>query len=140
MTATGNGLMPLPIKRAEWILKNILDSKLPPPPVDINLEQYQQSGNVPLHERLKQPSQNPKCFSCHKRMDPIAVVMNAFNTIDAVNHNNSAATVKLNDKVIRNFAGFKDYLKTEEESIAGGFIKSLLRYSLGRELLRSGCG
>ena len=67
-------------------------------------------------------------------MDPIAVVMNYYDTIGGVNHKNRNSTVKLNDKVIHNIAEFKTYLATQEESIARGFVKSLLRYSLGREL------
>ena len=134
LTVNGNGIDPLPIKRAEWILSNLLDSKLPPPPEDINLDSFQQAQNMSIQEKLKAHSQNPKCFSCHKKMDPIAVMMNGFNAIGGPNYKNSFTTVKFDDTIIRNFAEMKEYLGSQEENIARGFVKSLLKYSLGRDL------
>ena len=42
--------------------------------------------------------------------------------------------VKFDDTSIRNFTEMKEYLGTQDEKIARGFVKSLLRYSLGRDL------
>ena len=42
--------------------------------------------------------------------------------------------VKLNDKVIRNFAEFKEYVGSQDEAIARSFTNSLLRFSLGRDM------
>ncbi|MCH2206209.1 MAG: DUF1588 domain-containing protein [Lentisphaerales bacterium] len=133
-TVNGNGIDPLPIKRAEWILTNLLDSRLPPPPEEINLDSFQQALDVPLHEKLKAHSDNPQCFSCHKKMDPIAVMMNGFNAIGGTNHKNTFSMVKFDDTSIRNFTEMKEYLGSQDEKIARGFVKSLLRYSLGRDL------
>ena len=134
LTATGNGVEQLPIKRAEWILKNLLDSPLPPPPDDIDLENFQQDLSAPLHERLKAHSQDAKCYSCHKKIDPLAIMMNDFNTIGDFDHSNSSTKVELNNTIIRNFTEFKSYLGTQEEALARSFTKSILKYSLGRDL------
>lgn len=106
LTATGNGVEQLPIKRAEWILTNLLNSHLPPPD-DINLENFQQDLNAPLHMRLGAHSENAACYSCHKKIDPLAIMMNGFNTIGGQDYNRSSNKVKLNDKILRNFTEFK---------------------------------
>jgi len=134
LTATGNGVEQLPIKRAEWILTNLLDSHLPPPPDDINLENFQQDLSAPLHKRLAAHSENAACYSCHKKIDPLAIMMNGFNTIGGHDYNGASNKVKLNDKILRNFSDFKNYLGTQEEALARSFTKSILRYSLGRDL------
>lgn len=115
-------------------MKNLLDSHLPPPPDDIELDDFQKDLSAPLHERLKAHSQDAKCYSCHKKIDPLAIMMNGFNTIGEFDYGNSYTKVKLNGEVIRDFKEFKAYLGTQEETLARSFIKALLRYSLGRDL------
>ncbi|MCM8537267.1 MAG: DUF1588 domain-containing protein [Lentisphaeraceae bacterium] len=132
LTATGNGVDPLPIKRSEWILKNILNTELPPPPDDIDLENFQQDLSAPFAKRLKVHSQNEKCYSCHKKIDPIAVIMNRFNTIGRLNY--EQASIDLNGKQINAPKGLKSYLATQDELIAKAFSESLIRFIMGRDI------
>ena len=134
LTATGNGVEQLPIKRAEWILTNLLDSHLPPPPEDIDTGKFQQDLSAPLHKRLSIHSEHPACYSCHKKIDPLAIMMNGFNTIGGLDHQSRSTKVKLNDSVIRNFVEFKEYIGSQEEAVARSFVKTILKYSLGRDL------
>jgi hypothetical protein len=134
LTATGNGVDGLPIKRSTWILENLLDSKLPPPPEDIDLTQFESKHSTSLKEKLESHSQNPACYSCHKRIDPLAVIMDSYNTMGGHNNNFQAERVMINGEKISDLADLKNYLGTQDEVLARAFAKSMLKFTLGREL------
>lgn len=134
LTATGNGVEGLPIKRATWILENLLDSKLPPPPEDIDLTQFEGEHSNGLKAKLEAHSQNPACYNCHKRMDPLAVVMDYYNTMGGQNHTYLREAVVINGEKIKNIGDLKNYIGSQEEILARSFTKQILRFTLGRDL------
>ena len=135
LTATGNGVDPLPIKRANWILDNLLDSKLPPPPNDIDVEEFEANTAVSLKERLEVHSQSRACNSCHKRIDPLAIVMDCYDTIGGENPRYTADSVRINNQTIRGVDDLKVYLSFYESTIARSFCKKMISFILGRELV-----
>lgn len=73
-----------PVKRGLYVLENILGVPPPPPPPDITpLEQAGgPKGNaLTLRETLKRHRADPKCSSCHNRMDPIGLAFENFNAL-----------------------------------------------------------
>lgn len=74
-----------PVKRGLYVLENILGVPPPPPPADITpLEQAAAGvkGKPPtLRETLKLHRADPKCSSCHDRMDPIGLAFENFNAL-----------------------------------------------------------
>ena len=135
LTATGNGVDPLPLKRASWILDNILDSPLPPPPDSIDLTEFEKSHSKSLKERLEIHSKDTACFSCHKKMDPLALIMDCYDTIGGVNPNYTADAVKINSQTIRGIDELKAYFTFHDTTIARSFCKKFISFILGRELL-----
>lgn len=135
LSATGNGVDGLPLRRAKWILENLLDAKLPPVPADIDVEAFEsdKAGNT-LLEKLEAHTKDPACHSCHKRMDPLAIMMDQFNTIGGTNHNYSRETVMINDQKINSIADLKLYIGSHEAVLARAFTKNILQFTLGREL------
>ena len=135
LTATGNGVDGLPLKRANWILENLLDSKLPPPPPDIDAEAFESGEHSHnLKKKLESHTKDPACYSCHKRMDPIAIIMDKFNTIGGENHDYSPETVMINDHEISNIADLKNYIGSQDQQIARALTKNILEFTLGRQL------
>ena len=135
LTATGNGVDPLPIKRASWILDNILDSPLPPPPDSIDLTEFETNHSKSLKDRLAIHSQDTACYSCHKKMDPLAIIMDCYDTIGGVNPKYTPDAVRINSQKIRGIDELKAYLTFHDTTIARSFCKKLISYILGRELM-----
>ncbi|MCM8531628.1 MAG: DUF1588 domain-containing protein [Lentisphaeraceae bacterium] len=132
LTATGNGLEGLPIRRAQWILENVLDSNLPPPPDNIDVENFEKAAGKSLKERLKIHSSHPQCYACHKKIDPLALVMDSFSTIGRENYRH--ISTEYNGIPLKGFKDLKKYLGSQDEAIARSLIKNILKYTLGREL------
>lgn len=81
LTVNSNGVEELPIRRAVWILENILNKKVPEPSSSVDIEQFEMAKSVSFGDRIKLHTRNQNCSSCHQRIDPLAVVMNSFDTI-----------------------------------------------------------
>ena len=81
LTVNSNGVEELPIRRSVWILKNILNKSVPEPSNSVDIEQFETAKDLSFSKRLEIHRTNTQCASCHKRIDPLAVVMNSFDTI-----------------------------------------------------------
>ncbi len=83
LTVTSNPTRTSPVKRGKWILENILGSPPPPPPPNIPaLEEAQAKlADRPVTQRelLALHRADPKCASCHARMDPLGLALENFN-------------------------------------------------------------
>ena len=134
LTATGNGVDGLPIKRSTWILENLLDAPLPPPPEEIDLTSFESEHSKGLKKMLEAHSQNPACYSCHKRIDPFAIIMDYYDTMGGVNSGHARDAVMINNKKIENITDLKEYIGSNDEVLARSFTKKLLEYTLGRQL------
>ncbi|WDE97585.1 DUF1588 domain-containing protein [Lentisphaera profundi] len=133
LTSTGNGVDPLPLRRAAWISENILDSPLPSPPnVDVELFVSDQNAKT-LRERLAVHAQDPACNSCHKKMDSLAIIMDRFDSIGGDNNHYVKDPVKINNQRINDLVELKDYLVKYEKATARAFSKKLISYMFGRE-------
>jgi hypothetical protein len=134
LTATGNGVDPLPLRRAAWISENILDSPLPSPPnVDVNEFENQRSGKS-LRERLAVHAENPACNSCHKRLDSLAILMDKFDSIGGYNDHYNPEVVKVNGTKINDVEALKQYLGEYEKPMARAFTRKLISFMMGREV------
>ena len=79
-------------------------------------------------------SKNPACYNCHKTLDPLAILLDYYNTVGLTNNSYSYSTVELNKTKIENLTDLKKYLIGFQEATARSFCKALLKYMLGRDL------
>jgi len=83
LTVTSNPTRTSPVKRGKWVLENILGSPPPPPPPDVPaLEDSIAEGELKAptqRELLALHRADPKCASCHERMDPPGLALENFN-------------------------------------------------------------
>ena len=85
LTVTSNPTRTSPVKRGKWILENILGSPPSPPPPNIPaLEDSKTEGGPKaptLRELLALHRADPKCATCHARMDPPGLAMENHNAL-----------------------------------------------------------
>ena len=62
-----------PIRRGEWILDSLLGTPPPPPPPDAGEldEDIEENRKLTFRQKLEMHSKNPRCYSCHREMDPL---------------------------------------------------------------------
>ncbi len=83
LTVTSNPTRTSPVKRGKWVLENILGSPPAPPPPDVPaLEDTLAKAEIKAptqRELLALHRADPKCASCHSRMDPPGLALEGFN-------------------------------------------------------------
>ena len=142
LTVTSNPTRTSPVKRGKWILQNILGAPPAPPP-----------PNVPALEdtkaktELKAPTQrellalhraDPKCASCHERMDPPGLAMESFNAFGRERTYESGKTIDPSGELAtgEKFTGVLDLKRALLEKHRIEFYRTLteklMTYVLGR--------
>lgn len=87
LVVTSNPDRTSPVKRGLFVLANFLGTPPPPPPANVPALEASDNhidGREPtLRESLAIHRENPACFSCHNRMDPIGLAFENFNALGA---------------------------------------------------------
>jgi hypothetical protein len=85
LALTSNPDRTSPVKRGLFILENILGTPPAPPPADIppleDAAKRSTNKKPTLREALALHRQDPKCSSCHNRMDPLGLAFENFNAL-----------------------------------------------------------
>ena len=68
-------------------------------------------------------------------MDPLAIIMDCYDTIGGENPKYTPDAVRINTQKIRGIDELKAYLTFHDTTIARSFCKKLISYILGRELM-----
>jgi len=87
LTVTSHAERTSPVERGKWILENILNSPVPPPPPIPGAGVFAEPapGEAPktMREQMEAHRANPVCASCHKIMDPIGLSLENFDVVGA---------------------------------------------------------
>lgn len=126
LAATSNGVEALPFRRAVWISENILNQKIPPPPDNISVQEFEEAKGT-FKEKMKVHSTNKACNNCHKMLDPIAEKMRYFDGIGKVEKHFKKSEVLPGVDALK-----EKYVKYERKT-AIAFCKNLLAFSTGRK-------
>ncbi|MCB1236406.1 MAG: DUF1592 domain-containing protein, partial [Verrucomicrobiae bacterium] len=84
LIVTSNPARTSPVKRGLFVLDNLLATPSPPAiPNVAPLEESQKGKNkdLPLKDILAIHREDPKCASCHERMDPIGVALENYDAL-----------------------------------------------------------
>jgi hypothetical protein len=140
LTTTSAPLRTSPVKRGDWILRRILSTPTPPPPADagtLPADDKSFAGQT-LRERLASHKREPRCGSCHRRIDPLGFPLEGF---DAVGRSRQAypdgkpvdVTGEFHDKTtIAGAAGLLKYLESQDRKVLTTLARKMLGYALGR--------
>jgi cytochrome c553 len=70
------------VLRGKWVLENLLNAPVPPPPPNVPLLDETKVGtSMSLRRQMEQHRSNAICASCHSRMDPIGFGLENFDAI-----------------------------------------------------------
>jgi hypothetical protein len=142
LTVTSNPTRTSPVKRGKWILENILGTPPAPPPPNVPaLEDSQAKAEVKAptqRELLALHRADPKCASCHARMDPPGLAMENFNAFGRFRTNESGRAIDPSGELAtgEKFDGVRDLKQALLEKHRLEFYRTLteklMTYVLGR--------
>jgi hypothetical protein len=146
LTLLSDGTRTLPVRRAAWVLENLLNDPPGPPPPNAGEIQPNTSGkNLSVRERLELHRNDPICASCHTKLDSYGLALENFDAIGAwrVKQNGEGiregkaplidASGKLKSgRPFNDLASYKAALLEEKSKFARAFCEKLLIYALGR--------
>ena len=134
----GAGLRTSPVVRGKFILENIFNEKIPPPPPDV--PPLAVDDNHPLtgttRQIFEQHRTNPVCAGCHARMEPYGFALENYagNGSWRTQENGIALDVsgEINGHKFTKPAEFRQVLLTREDDFRHAVVRKVLSYALGR--------
>jgi hypothetical protein len=127
-----------PVVRGKYILENIFNQKIPPPPPNVPTlaidDGKQLVGTV--RQIFEQHRANPVCAGCHARMDPYGFAMENYDGFGAWrlqdNHVDVDASGDINGKKFAGPVEFRAILAGRTDDFRRAFVRKMLGYALGR--------
>jgi hypothetical protein len=134
-----------PILRGNWLCEVLLGEKLPRPPKDVpRLPEDEATETLTVRQLTQKHSTDPKCYGCHRRIDPYGYSLEAYDAIGRFrDHDLGGRPIDMKTKVmdgaeIEGLDGLRSYLLSERrDAFLKQFCRKLLGYSLGRSVLLS---
>jgi hypothetical protein len=134
-----------PILRGNWVAEVLLGEKLPRPPKDVpRLPEDEATETLTVRQLTEQHSRDPKCFGCHRRIDPYGYALEAYDAIgrwrdrDLGGRALEVKTQVLDGTTIDGLDGLRQYLLTQRrDAFLKQFCRKLLGYALGRGVMLS---
>lgn len=130
-----------PVLRGKWVLENILDAPVPPPPPDVPPLKAPAEGEKPktLKEQMTEHRANPACAVCHKIMDPIGFALENFDPVGAWRTQEPGGPVDASGQLadgtkVDGVVSLRQALIKRPELFANTLTEKLLTYALGRGL------
>jgi len=134
----GTGLRTSPVVRGKYILENLFNQKIPPPPPDV--PPLKVDDNHPLtgttRQVFEQHRTNPVCAGCHARMEPYGFALENYagNGAWRAQENGIPLDVsgEINGHKFTNPAEFHKVLETRRNDFRHAVVRKVLSYALGR--------
>ena len=130
------------VLRGKWVLENLLNAPVPPPPPDVPaLDETLVGSSMSLRQQMEKHRANAVCASCHSRMDPLGFGLENFDAIgqwrsmDGKFPIDSAGTLP-DGTSFQGPAELTEVLSGQKDAFAGAITEKLLTYALGRGLER----
>ncbi len=131
-----------PVLRGKWLLNNIFDLPIPPPPPGVDTNLVNKPGATPasMRERLAQHRQSASCNSCHSVIDPLGFALENFDviggwrTVDESGKTVDASGATSSGVKVEGLAGLRSLLLDQPEQFPRTVTEKLLAYALGRRL------
>jgi len=142
LTVTSNPTRTSPVKRGKWILENILGAPPAPPPPDVpaleDASPKAEDKKLTQRDLLALHRADPKCASCHARMDPLGLAMEKFNAFGRSRTHEAGQPIDPSGELAtgEKFSGVRDLKRALTETHRIEFYRTLtekmLTYLLGR--------
>jgi len=134
-----------PILRGNWVSEVLLGEKLPRPPPDVpQLPPDEASELLTMRELTARHSSDPRCASCHARIDPLGFALEEFDAIGRRrDHDLGGRPIDVRTRTkdgveLEGMPGLRAYLLGERRAaFLRQFNRKLLGYALGRSVALS---
>ncbi len=134
----GTGLRTSPVVRGKFILENLFNQKIPPPPPDVPAlaldTNTQLKGTV--RQIFEQHREHPTCAGCHARMDPYGFALENYGGMgewrDTDNGIAVDASGEINTKKFVTPADFRKVLQDRKGDFRRAVVRKVFSYALGR--------
>jgi len=145
LTKNAPGLRTSPVKRGNWVVKNVLGERIPPPPAVVpELPQDESKLDLPLRQMLERHRQDPNCAACHARFDSFGLVFEGFGPVgerrekDLGGRPVDARATFPGGADGEGLAGVRNQIRDHrQDDFINNFCGKLLAYGLGRSLMLS---
>lgn len=145
LTQNAPGLRTSPVKRGNWVVKNVFGERIPAPPPNVpELPRDEAKSDLPLREMLAQHRNDPNCASCHDRIDSFGLVFEGFGPIgerrekDLADRPIDVSAVFPGGTAGVGLDGLRKYIREKrEKDFVENISSKLLAFALGRSLLPS---
>jgi hypothetical protein len=140
LTVSANGIETSPVIRGVWMLENILGTPPAPPPDNVPAIDPDVRGAKSMREILSKHRDNPACFDCHRKIDPLGFALESFDPIGAWRPT-YAKSVPIdtagelpNGQRFEDIAGLKRLLVERKAQFARMLTERVLTYACGRRI------
>jgi len=145
LTKNAPGLRTSPVKRGNWVVKNVLGERIPPPPPVVpELPRDEAKLTLPLREMLARHRADPNCAACHARFDSMGLVFEGFGPVgerrekDLAGRPVDASATFPGGSEGDGLEGLRQYIRQHRQNdFVDNFCGKLLAYALGRSLIFS---
>ena len=140
LTATSNGVESQPVVRGVWILENLLGTPPNPPPPDVEPIEPDTRGVSTIRQLMEKHRNNPTCYECHRKIDPLGLAMENFDHVGAWRSQYGKRlpvdpSGELPDGTnIAGPSGIKKFLLDRPEQFTRCLTEKLMTYAVGRSL------
>ena len=130
--------MTSPVIRGKFILENLFNQKLPPPPPDVPALALDTNAQLKgtVRQIFEQHRNFPSCAGCHARMDPYGFALENYagNGAWRLADNGDAvdASGVIDGKAFAGPVAFRLMLAERKDDFRRAFIRKMLSYALGR--------
>ena len=140
LTVTSAPLRTSPVRRGDWVLRQVLGESVPPPPADagsIAADDVPADG-LSVRQRLAAHSRDPACVNCHARIDPFGFALENYDSLgrwrDRYRDGKPIETAsQLRDGTsIADAKVLHSYLRSKQSQFHRTLAAKLLGYALGR--------
>ena len=128
------------VLRGKWVLENLLNAPVPPPPPNVPvLDEAAVGSSGSLRQQMEQHRANAICASCHSRMDPIGFGLENFDAIGQWRTEDGkfpidASGTLTSGQTFQGPAELVNFLAQQPKAFAGAITEKMLTYALGRGL------
>ena len=140
LTVSANGIETSPVIRGVWVLENILGTPPSPPPDNVPPIDPDIRGASSMREILSKHRDNPACYDCHRKIDPLGFALENFDPIGAWRTKyekgapiDSSGELPSGQK-FSDIAGLKKVLVERKDQFARMLTERLLTYACGRKI------
>ncbi len=129
---------PSPVNRGKWILENIFNETVPPPPPGVPPLKIDDGVELKgtVRQIFEQHRADPKCAQCHAKMDPYGFALENYDGFgawrDQDNHEPIDASGSINGKKFTTPKEFRAVLASRQDDFRRAFAEKLLSYALAR--------